>query len=155
MHALNGYNFTMKKLTLHYSCLLNAPREEVFAFHTDTANLPRITPPWMHVCIVDSSQNHVVLDIKRHHITTRWEVDLAFDTHQWSITDTLSKGPLPFFRHHRRFLALENGATCMDESLEMVLPFGWLGMLAHPFVKKETDAMFAFRHKATQRYFEK
>lgn len=155
MCLLNGYNFTMKKLTLHYACLLNAPREEVFAFHTDTANLPRITPPWMHVCIVASSPNHVVLDIKRHFITTRWEVDLACDTHQWSITDTLNKGPLPFFKHHRRFLALENGATCMDESLEMVLPFGWLGMLAHSFVKKETDAMFAFRHKASQRYFEK
>lgn len=144
----------MKKLTLHYSCLINASKEVVFAFHTDTHNLPNITPAWMDVRIVSAHQNHVVLDIKRHFITTRWEVDIACDTHEWSITDTLRKGPLPFFKHHRRFIGLENGKTCMDETITLALPLGWLGVLAHPLIKKETDALFAFRHKATQAFFE-
>jgi len=144
----------MKKLTLHYSCRINAPRDVLFAFHTDTQNLPRITPPWMHVSIVTQAHENVILDITRFFVTSRWEANIALDLQQWSITDTLHKGPLPFFRHQRHFFALKNGTTRMDETLEMVLPFGWVGLLAHPFVKKETDALFAFRHTATQKYFE-
>jgi len=143
----------MKKLTLHYACLLNTSCDEAFAFHTDPRNLPSITPPWIHVSIISSTPHHVVLDIQRLLLTTRWEIDIALDAHQKSITDTLLKGPLSFFKHHRRFLALENGKTCMDETIELALPLGWLGNLFYPLIRRDMDKMFAFRHHATQTHF--
>lgn len=45
----------MKYHTLDYSCLLNANQESVCQFHTDTHNLPLITPPWVNVKIIGSS----------------------------------------------------------------------------------------------------
>lgn len=145
--------------TLHYSCILNAPINRVYAFHTDTRNLPLITPPWITVDIVrlDSpiiEHSRIVLDIKRFGIKTRWEMEIARLDCPHTLTDAMIAGPFRRFRHERRFLPLQNGETLMSETLSFVLPFGWVGNLLFPFVKRDIDAMFAFRHRATKRCLE-
>ena len=72
----------MKTYTLNYSCLIEASVHEVCAFHTDTRNLPLITPPSTKVSIVMMEmplreKSEVVLDIKRFGVTTRWEMQIA------------------------------------------------------------------------------
>ncbi|MBN2870120.1 MAG: SRPBCC family protein [Campylobacterales bacterium] len=148
----------MKVHALHYSCLLNASADRVCAFHTDTRNLPLITPPWIGVNIVRADipvkeQSRIVLDIRRFGFKTRWEMEIAELDCPHTVTDVMLSGPFRQFRHERRFLPQPNGETLMEETLSIVLPFGWFGNLVFPFLKKDMDTMFAFRHRATERYF--
>lgn len=144
----------MKRLTLNYTCTLNASPEAVFAFHTDVVNLPRITPPWIRVRLLEHKGAHVVLAITQHLVTTRWVIDIAMDSHQRTITDTLRQGPLRHFVHTRHFLPLEGGGTCMEERVEIDVGFGFVGALLHPLIRRDMDTMFAYRHRATKEALE-
>ena len=150
----------MKHHTLDYSCLLSTAQENVCKFHIDTNNLPLITPPWINVTIISMDdpmieKSMVVLDIRRYGITTRWEMQIEKLDCPSTITDLMIKGPFPFFRHERRFTAITADTTLMNETITMALPLGWLGALAFPLIKRDMDSMFAYRHQATQTYFDK
>lgn len=148
----------MKTFTLHYSCILNASCEEVCSFHMDTHNLALITPPWIDVTIVSMDSpmcenSHVVLRIKRFGIPTVWKMKIAHLNCPNTVIDEMVKGPFPFFRHERIFSSLSEAQTQMEEHITLSLPFGFLGVLLFPLVKKDMDKMFAYRHQATQDYF--
>lgn len=149
----------MKIHTLTYSCPLNASVETVCHFHTDTHNLPLITPPWINVEIISMDEpmiekSQVKLKIKRFRIPTVWHMEIEKLDCPTTVVDSMISGPFLFFRHERRFIAIDETHTKMDETISITLPLGWLGTLIFPFIKKDMDKMFAFRHKATQRYFE-
>jgi len=157
IHAKILKGLIMKIHTLHYSCLLNASQERVCQFHTDTHNLPLITPPWINVTVVSMEdpmveKSVVVLDIVRFGVSTRWEMQIQLQC-PTMITDSMVKGPFAFFRHQRHFVAKTPQTTLMEETITLTLPFGWLGSLAFGWVKKDMDAMFEYRHNATQAYF--
>lgn len=148
----------MKSHTLNYSCQLATTQENVCKFHIDTNNLPLITPPWINVTIISMNdpmieKSVVVLDIRRYGITTRWKMQIEKLDCPTTITDLMLKGPFPFFRHERRFRAITDDTTLMDETITLELPLGWLGDLLFPLIKRDMDAMFAYRHQATQIYF--
>lgn len=150
----------MKIHTLHYECRISSNISKVCNFHTDTHNLPLITPPWIDVTIVQMDtpmveNSHVILDIKRYGLTTRWNMKIEKLSCPDSVIDLMVSGPFTFFRHERRFIALSKDETRMDEELSFCLPLGWLGNLIAPFIKKDMDTMFAYRHRATQNYFSK
>lgn len=150
----------MKVHTLDYSCLLTASQASVCEFHTDTHNLPLITPPWIDVTIVQMDtpmveNSHVILNIKQYGLTTQWNMKIEKLSCPDTVIDLMISGPFAFFRHERRFIALNENETRMDERLSFCLPLGWLGNLISPFIKKEMNKMFAYRHGATQNYFSK
>jgi len=138
--------------TLHYSCLIDASIEEVCAFHTDTRNLPLITPPAIGVTIVSSHNNTVVLDIKKFGFTTRWKIAIEKNCPS-SIVDVMLQGPFASFRHERRFIAKSEQQTLMEETIYLASPIPFLQTLFFKFVKKDMDAMFAYRHVKTKEYF--
>ena len=144
----------MKTLILNYQCCFDVPAEIAYDFHTDVKNLPRITPPWIKVAVVSQEKNRVVLDITQHFLTLRWEIDIALDKEHLCITDSARKAPLPYFVHERRFYPSDADTCVMHERIELRLPFGLLGYLFYPLVRHEMNRMFAFRHRATQAYFE-
>lgn len=150
----------MKLHTLNYSCVLTASQEAVCQFHTDTHNLPLITPPWIDVTIVQMDtpmveNSSVILDIKRYGFSTRWTMNIEKLSCPETVIDVMILGPFSFFRHERRFIAVSESETRMDETLTFALSLGWLGNLIAPFIKKDMDKMFAYRHHATQNYFSK
>lgn len=148
----------MKTYTLNYSCLIEASVQEVCAFHTDTRNLPLITPPSTKVSIVAMEvplreKSVVVLDIKRFGVTTRWEMEIATLDCPHMITDSMLKGPFSAFRHERHFTPLSTHQTRMDETITLCFPLPLVDKLLFGWVKKDMDAMFAYRHAKTQAYF--
>ncbi len=148
----------MKTHTLTYTCILNAPIQDVFDFHTNTRNLPLITPPWIKVGIVHmeapiKQNSKIILDIKRFGLKTRWEMKIGSLDSPHILSDIMLKGPFRVFVHERTFYALGEDETKMDETLTIALPFGWLGECFFSWIKQEMDTMFAFRHRATQNYF--
>lgn len=142
----------MKHYILFYSCLIEASVEEVCAFHTDTQNLPLITPPSIDVKIVSQGNNTVVLDIKKFGITTRWEMALEINCPQ-SIVDVMIKGPFASFRHERHFRAEGENCTRMEETITLAPPIFFFQSIIFKFIKKDMDAMFAYRHQMTQAHF--
>lgn len=142
----------MNAFTLHYTCVLEASIQEVCAFHTDTHNLPLITPPSINVNIVKMEPHSVILDIKKFGITTRWEMAIEKNCPH-SIVDVMIKGPFASFRHERRFLAESENRTRMEETITFAPPIPFLQKLFFGFVKKDMDAMFAYRHQMTQAHF--
>ena len=142
----------MNFFTLHYTCILDASPEAVCAFHTDTHNLPLITPPSIKVNIVKMEPNSVILDIKKFGITTRWEMALEINCPQ-SIVDVMIKGPFASFRHERHFRAEGENRTRMEETITLAPPIFFFQSLIFKFIKKDMDAMFAYRHLMTQAHF--
>lgn len=148
----------MKPFTLSYTCLINASQEHVYQFHTNTHNLPLITPPWINVTIISMENpmienSVVVLDIVRFGISTRWEMQIQQLQCPNTITDLMLKGPFAFFRHQRHFTSTTPQTTLMEETLTISFPMGWLGALAFPLLKLDMDSMFKYRHNATKAYF--
>lgn len=148
----------MKTYALNYTCLIEASAEDVCAFHTDTRNLPLITPPSIQVSIVAletpmREKSVVVLDIKRLGITTRWEMEIATLDCPHTITDNMLKGPFKLFRHERQFIPITQNQTRMDETITLAFPLPWVDKLLFSWVKKDMNAMFTYRHTATQTYF--
>ncbi len=149
----------MKTHTLHYACPINASVEEVCGFHTDTHNLPLITPPWIDVTILSMDEpmiekSRVSLKIKRFGIPTLWNMEIEKLDCPHTVVDSMISGPFTFFRHERIFTVIDESHTMMNETITFTLPFGWLGDLVFPFIQKDMDKMFAYRHQATQHYFE-
>ena len=142
----------MKHYTLFYSCIIEASVEEVCAFHTDTHNLPLITPPSIDVKVVSLEKNIVILDVKKFGITTRWEIALEINCPK-SIVDVMIKGPFASFRHERLFIAEGENRTRLEETITLAPPISFLGSLFFKFIKKDMDAMFAYRHQKTQAHF--
>jgi len=142
----------MNLKTLHYTCTLDASVEAVCAFHTDTHNLPLITPPSIQVNIVKMEPNSVILDIKKFGITTRWEMALEKNC-PTSIVDVMIKGPFASFRHERLFIAEGENCTRMDETITLSPPIPLFQSLFFWFIKRDMDAMFAYRHAKTKAHF--
>lgn len=150
----------MKHHTLSYSCILNASVQDVCHFHTDTHNLPLITPPWIDVTIESMDEpfiekSRVTLLIKRFGIPTRWVMEIEVLDCPHTVIDKMVSGPFSFFRHQRHFVPLNEKTTRMDEAITLHLPLGWVGLLLFPLIKRDMDKMFAYRHHATQEYFDK
>lgn len=148
----------MKTHTLNYSCLFGASAHDVCRFHTDTRNLPCITPPWINVTIesIDEpfiEKSRVSLIIKRFGIPTRWVMEIETLQSPHVVTDKMISGPFSLFRHQRIFTAVSDYQTKMEETITIELPMGWVGNLLFPFIRADMDKMFAYRHRATQEYF--
>lgn len=148
----------MKTHTLYYSCILTASVNDVCQFHTDTRNLPHITPPWINVTIESIDEpfvehSRVSLLIKRFGISTRWIMEIETLQCPHRVTDKMISGPFSLFRHQRIFNPISDSQTHMEETITIKLPFGWLGNMVFLLIKSDMDKMFAYRHRATQDYF--
>lgn len=149
----------MKTYTLTYHCHIDAPAQAVCDFHTDTHNLPLITPPWINVKIVSMDNpmtegSQVVLEIRRFYLPTLWNIKIETLQCPKSLTDVMVSGPFKSFRHERKFTSITPDKSTMDETITLELPLGWIGGFLFPLIKKDMDKMFSYRHQATQRYFD-
>lgn len=91
---------------------------------------------------------HPVLGIPLTWITVIERVDAPY-----SFVDTQKKGPYKIWWHSHKFVPVENGVL-MKDTVNYVLPLGWLGRIAHSlFVKKQLQDIFDYRKTAVQNIF--
>ncbi len=141
---------------LKTSMFLPLPREQVFAFFSDAANLSRITPPAMGFRIATPGRIEMrvgtQLDyrIRVFGIRLRWRSLISRWDPPHVFVDEQLAGPYKTWIHTHRFEA-RDGGTVIEDDVNYALPLAPFGNLAHPLVRRKLDAIFAYRHEAIQR----
>ena len=140
--------------------IINSPREEVFHFFADAANLERITPPELQFHIItpppiDIKKGTLIeYQLKLRGFPIKWKTEIT----QWNpphdFVDTALKGPYRQWIHLHKFEVGENGETIMEDVVRYRLPFEPFGNLAHWYVKKELNYIFDYRRKVIEGIFQ-
>lgn len=136
--------------TLLRSTWLALPVDEVFPFFADAGNLGRITPPELRFRILTpmpvAMQAGALIDyrLSLFAVPFRWRTEIAVWEPPHRFVDRQLGGPYREWLHTHTFTA-ENGGTRMEDRVEYVLPFGRLGLLALPLVRRQLERIFDHR----------
>ena len=136
------------------SLWLPRPRDEVFAFFADAANLEAITPPWLHFQVLNPAlviHQGVLIDYRLtlYGIPLKWQSEISRWDPPRSFVDEQRKGPYRRWVHTHTF-ADERGGTRVADSVVFEVPFGWL---VGRFVLRDVNRIFAFRQQALRQRF--
>jgi ligand-binding SRPBCC domain-containing protein len=128
------------------------PRDEVFAFFADPANLARITPPWLGFAIAGEAhalRAGAVLDyrIRWLGLPLRWRTFIREWDPPVRFVDVQVRGPYARWEHRHLFLE-EQGGTWVEDRVSYRLPFGPIGRLAHAVVvQRQLAAIWRYREQ--------
>lgn len=142
------------------------PRERVFAFFANPANLPPLMPAWQQARVEKANLTAdyaaagslIVISFRPVPLLPlrlQWEAYIA--EFRWNdyFCDEQRKGPFRYFRHcHRVSEAERDGVkgSIVADAVEYELPFGFLGDLANALgMKRQVAYLFAYRQKMLPR----
>jgi hypothetical protein len=135
---------------------LPSPREEVFAFFADAANLDAITPPWLSFRTITpgpiAMRAGTVIDhkLRIQGIPIRWRSKIAIWEPPARFVDEQVRGPYRFWRHEHLFQE-QDGGTLMCDRVRYSLPFDFL--VHELLVRRDVEKIFAWRTECLQRRF--
>jgi ligand-binding SRPBCC domain-containing protein len=148
--------------TFHAETIIDAPVEDVFAFHRDTRNAARIAAPGQTILGVEGDfpldkGDEVVLRVKIAPIPVaqRWRVRVTRLEEPTLLVDETLDGPFARFVHEHRFEDLGDGRTRLTDHIDYALPLGPLGRFVEKLVVgRQMRAAFAHRQQATKALLE-
>jgi ligand-binding SRPBCC domain-containing protein len=128
---------------------LPRPRDEVFRFFSNAANLEALTPPWLHFHIITPDvaiRSGTLIDyrLRLHGIPFTWQSEISSWEPPHRFVDEQRRGPYRRWVHTHTF-AEERGGTRIGDAVEFEVPFerlvGW-------YVMRDVRKIFAFRRQA-------
>jgi ligand-binding SRPBCC domain-containing protein len=141
----------MKIYTLIRTQEVNKPLEEVFAFFERPENLARITPPSLGFEILTpgpiAMRTGTVIDYTVRPLGPRlhWRTLITEYIPPYKFVDVQLEGPYKFWHHIHSFEKTATG-TLITDRVKYILPFGFLGRLAHGLmVKGQLENIFDYR----------
>jgi ligand-binding SRPBCC domain-containing protein len=141
--------------TFEKRSFVRATPEQVFAFHESPDALMRLIPPWERVRIVEKTGRglevgvRVVLEMSLGPIRQQWVAEHVAYAPPKMFKDVQLSGPFARWEHLHLFEAVPGGTELIDR-IDYELPFGLLGSLGEPFVRRKIVRMFDHRHEVTR-----
>lgn len=147
---------------LERSVEIAAPVEEVFAFHLDTRNAARISPPSTRVLDVRGTfpvTAGAIVEMRMRErpspVATTWRVRIEAVDPPARIVDVAERSPFAAWRHEHLFTPLGPDRCRMTDRVTYRLPAGPLGALADRLlVRRMLGRAFAERHRRTRQVLE-
>ena len=137
--------------TLHRVQRVPTPLDETFDFFSRPDNLARITPPWLGFRMVSDDTDmreglRIEYRVRPLAIPQKWVSEITAYDPPHRFVDEQVTGPYARWHHEHRFQAV-NGGTEVTDTVTYALPFGPLGRLAHPLVRRQLESIFSFRQE--------
>lgn len=135
---------------------LPRPREEVFAFFAETANLDAITPPWLHFRTLTPGPVEMRAGISIDHklrlrgLPIRWRSQITAWEPPVRFVDEQIRGPYRLWAHEHLFEE-RDGGTLVRDRVRYAVPFDFLvhDLLVRPDLKR----IFAYRAECLKKRF--
>lgn len=138
---------------LHRKQSVPRPRDEVFAFFTDAANLALLSPDFvgfeMLTPLPVPFDAGTVLEyrLRLWGMPVRWATRIESVERSRRFVDVELRGPYRLWRHTHEFADVPGGTEVTDH-VEYALPFGPLGAVAHAlFVRRTLERIFDYRRE--------
>ena len=147
----------MKEHVLCREQLLSCPPDDVFEFFSRAQNLQRITPPFLHFQVVGmpdriDAGSQLDYKLRMFFIPFRWRTRIRSFDRPRGFTDQAEAGPFKAWHHVHEFKAVETG-TLMRDVVTYRMPYGPIGAIVHPFIRRTLDRIFDFRAEAMADHF--
>ena len=144
----------MKIFRLEKSINLPITIEECWQFFSSPKNLKVITPSYMGFNIIDVEETSMYPgQIIKYNVTPlfginmKWVTEISHAEKNKFFVDEQRFGPYKFWHHKHIFKVIDGGVKVID-ILDYALPFGFLGVLFHPYlIKPKLDEIFNYREK--------
>ncbi|MBL6447995.1 SRPBCC family protein [Fulvivirga sp. 29W222] len=152
----------MKIYNLKRTQYLPISLSEAWKFFSTPKNLKEITPERMGFRIRYSSGNErmypgQIICYKVNILPAMqvdWVTEITHVREPYYFVDEQRFGPYALWHHQHHFREVKDGVEMIDE-VNYAIPFGIIGRLANSiFVGKEVKAIFDYRHKVLQNYFQ-
>jgi ligand-binding SRPBCC domain-containing protein len=134
---------------------LPRPREEVFAFFADAANLDAITPGWLRFRTVTPAPivmgENVLIEhrLRLYGIPIRWQSRINVWEPPLRFVDEQVSGPYRLWVHEHTFQAQDGGTMVRDQVRYAVL----FDFIVNWFVRRDVERIFALRRKMLRERF--
>ena len=109
---------------MHFSSdiWLPRPREDVFRFFSDAANLDALTPPWLHFQILTPdvplrAGARIDYRLRLYGIPIRWQSEISVWEPPHRFVDEQRRGPYRSWVHEHRFTPLAGGRTLAEDQI--------------------------------------
>lgn len=143
----------MSKELFVKSSFISASPGELFQWHARPGALARLTPPWERMRVLAARGGihpggEVLLRMQAGPFPFSWQARHTEFEENLRFQDIQVKGPFRSWCHHHEFCAA-SGGTILTDRIEYELPFPPWGQLAAPFVRRQLERTFAYRHATT------
>jgi ligand-binding SRPBCC domain-containing protein len=143
-----------------FDAVLTVPRPlaEVFEFFLDPANLARVSPPELHMRLVEGPRrlqlgSVIVLQGRRWGVPQRVVSEITAFEPGASFVDEQRQGPFRRWRHAHRFETVPEGTRIVDR-IDYEPPGGLLGLVATPkMLERDLQWVYGYRSEKLRELF--
>jgi ligand-binding SRPBCC domain-containing protein len=132
------------------------PRDEVFEFFADAANLDAITPPWVRFRTVTPAPIKMgvgtIIDhrLRIRGFPVRWRSKITAWEPPRRFVDEQVRGPYRLWRHEHEFEE-HNGGTLVRDHVQYAVLFDFL--VHELLIRRDVEKIFAYRTDCLRKQF--